>query len=95
MPPIDQYLAVFMSGLFMARARIDGIDFWRDFALQTIFIDHVSGNIFSYATIKNFGFSDAAEIFVFSRACRSRSLTATSFSMVACRRACGQWADGP
>src|SRR5262245_58772950 len=45
--------------------RIDGIDFWRGFALLTIFIDHAPENIFQHVTQKNFGFSDAAELFVF------------------------------
>jgi hypothetical protein len=47
------------------RARIDSIDFWRGIALLTIFINHVPDNIFSHVTHKNFGFSDAAEAFVF------------------------------
>ena len=45
--------------------RIDAIDFWRGFALVTIFIDHLPENIFQHVTYKNFGFSDAAELFVF------------------------------
>src|SRR5260370_1648833 len=45
--------------------RIDGIDFWRGFALLTIFIDHVPENVFQHVTQQNFGFSDAAELFVF------------------------------
>src|SRR6266571_1280204 len=45
--------------------RIDGIDFWRGFALLTIFIDHMPESIFQHVTQKNFGFSDAAELFVF------------------------------
>jgi hypothetical protein len=48
-----------------AANRIDGIDFWRGFALLTIFIDHLPENIFQYVTQGNFGFSDAAELFVF------------------------------
>src|SRR5437764_689827 len=48
-----------------ASRRIDGIDFWRGFALLTIFIDHVPQNVVQYMTQKNFGFSDAAELFVF------------------------------
>src|SRR5438552_8034621 len=48
-----------------AAKRIDGIDFWSGFALLTIFIDHVPENIFQHVTQKNFGFSDAAELFVF------------------------------
>src|SRR5258706_6111965 len=45
--------------------RIDGIDFWRGFALFTIFIGHVPENLFQHVTQQNFGFSDAAELFVF------------------------------
>jgi hypothetical protein len=48
-----------------AANRIDGIDFWRGFALVTIFIDHAPENIFEHVTQMNFGFSDAAELFVF------------------------------
>jgi hypothetical protein len=45
--------------------RIDGIDFWRGLALLMIFVDHVPENVFQHVTQKNFGFSDAAELFVF------------------------------
>ena len=45
--------------------RIDGIDFWRGLVLCTIFINHVPGNLFEFATQKNYGFSDSAEAFVF------------------------------
>ena len=49
-----------------ASSRIDGIDFWRGFALLTIFVDHAPDNIFQRVpTHGNFGFSDAAELFVF------------------------------
>lgn len=41
------------------------IDFWRGIALLTIFINHVPGNIFEPLTHRNFGLSDAAELFVF------------------------------
>jgi hypothetical protein len=37
----------------------------RGFGLLTIFIDHVPENIFQHVTQQNFGFSDAAELFVF------------------------------
>jgi len=47
------------------RARIDGIDFWRGIVLCTIFIDHLPGNILESLTPRNYGFSDAAEAFVF------------------------------
>src|SRR5215471_6586102 len=54
------------SGNMAAPAkRIDGIDFWRGFGLLTIFIDHVPENVFQHVTQQNFGFSDAAELFVF------------------------------
>jgi hypothetical protein len=45
--------------------RVDAIDFWRGFALLTIFIDHAPENAFQNYTIRNFGLSDAAELFVF------------------------------
>lgn len=44
--------------------RILGIDFWRGLALATIFVNHVPGNVFEPFTHKNFGFSDASELFV-------------------------------
>lgn len=40
------------------------IDVFRALALLTIFVDHVPGTAFEYLTYKNFGFSDAAEVFV-------------------------------
>ncbi len=40
------------------------LDFFRGFALVTIFINHVPGTIFEHLTTRNFGFSDAAEAFV-------------------------------
>lgn len=45
-------------------ARDTRIDVIRAIALMMIFIDHVPGQVFEHATIKNFGFSDAAEAFV-------------------------------
>ncbi|KFE52559.1 OpgC family protein [Pseudomonas syringae] len=41
------------------------IDFFRGLALIFIFWDHVPDNPFAQLTVRNFGFSDAAEIFVF------------------------------
>jgi hypothetical protein len=43
----------------------NAIDFWRGFALITIFIDHIPGNFFERATYRNVSISDAAELFVF------------------------------
>lgn len=41
------------------------IDFFRGLALIMIFVDHIPDNRLSLLTLKNFGFSDAAEMFVF------------------------------
>lgn len=40
------------------------IDFFRGLALLFIFIDHVPGNGLANFTLRNFGFADAAEVFV-------------------------------
>lgn len=44
---------------------VNAIDFWRGFALVTIFINHVPGNTFERYTFSQYGISDAAELFVF------------------------------
>lgn len=41
------------------------LDFFRGLSLWFIFIDHVPFNRVSWLTVRNYGFSDAAEIFVF------------------------------
>jgi hypothetical protein len=41
------------------------LDFFRGLSLWFIFLDHVPFNRLSWLTIRNYGFSDAAEIFVF------------------------------
>lgn len=41
------------------------LDFFRGLALLFIFLDHIPGNLVSWITVRNYGFSDAAEIFVF------------------------------
>jgi hypothetical protein len=46
------------------QARDQRIDFFRGLALIFIFIDHIPGNVFAKVTLTNFGFADAAEIFV-------------------------------
>jgi hypothetical protein len=48
----------------MGSRRDTRIDFLRGIALLTIFIDHVPGNFLGTLTLRNFGFSDAAELFV-------------------------------
>ena len=41
------------------------LDFFRGIALLFIFLDHIPDNSVNWLTIRNFGFSDASEIFVF------------------------------
>ena len=41
------------------------LDLFRGLALWFIFIDHVPTNVVSWITLRNYGFSDATEIFVF------------------------------
>jgi hypothetical protein len=43
----------------------NAIDFWRGFALISIFINHIDGNFYSSLTHMNYSISDAAELFVF------------------------------
>src|SRR4029079_6732453 len=41
------------------------LDLFRGLALWLIFLDHIPSNIVNWLTIRNYGLSDAAEIFVF------------------------------
>jgi hypothetical protein len=41
------------------------IDFWRGFALATIFVNHIPGLYFERFTYRNLSLSDSAELFVF------------------------------
>lgn len=41
------------------------IDFWRGFALVTIFVNHIPGIFFERITFRNVAISDSAELFVF------------------------------
>jgi hypothetical protein len=41
------------------------LDLFRGFANWAIFLDHIPGNTISWITMRNFGFSDAADLFVF------------------------------
>lgn len=64
------------------------LDFFRGFALWLIFVDHIPSNVVNWLTVRNYGFSDAAEIFVFisgyaaayvySRAMRERGFVPAS-----------------
>src|SRR5918992_84570 len=41
------------------------LDLFRGIALWLIFLDHIPTNILTWFTIRNYGFSDATEIFIF------------------------------
>jgi hypothetical protein len=41
------------------------LDLFRGLALWLIFLDHIPSNIVAWITIRNYGFSDATEIFIF------------------------------
>ena len=41
------------------------LDLFRGLALWLIFIDHLPSNLLTWVTIRNYGFSDATEIFIF------------------------------
>jgi hypothetical protein len=43
----------------------NAVDFWRGFALISIFINHVPGITYEHFTHRNFSISDSAELFVF------------------------------
>ncbi|KQT46225.1 opgC protein [Aureimonas sp. Leaf454] len=49
----------------LAGQRDHRVDFYRGIALAMIFVNHVPGNVWESFTTRNFGFSDAAEVFVF------------------------------
>jgi hypothetical protein len=48
-----------------ASARDIRLDLFRGLALWFIFLDHIPTNIVSWLTVRNYGFSDATEIFVY------------------------------
>lgn len=49
----------------LLKIRRDGrIDVLRGFALLCIYVDHIPRDVLNWATLHNFGFSDAAELFV-------------------------------
>jgi hypothetical protein len=44
---------------------VNAVDFWRGFALVTIFINHIPGLFYEKFTYRNVSLSDSAELFVF------------------------------
>jgi len=53
------------AGVSPATDRDLRLDLFRGLALWLIFLDHIPSNIVSWVTIRNYGFSDATEIFIF------------------------------
>src|SRR2546421_5989203 len=51
-------------GVWMTR-QANAIDFWRGFALVSIFVNHIPGIFYERLTHRNFSISDSAELFVF------------------------------
>src|ERR1041384_6622454 len=41
------------------------LDLLRGFAIWAIFLDHIPNNAVNWITLRNYGFSDAADLFVF------------------------------
>src|SRR6185312_12982956 len=54
-----------MKPLALPSTRDLRLDLFRGLALWFIYLDHVPDNIVSWFTVRNYGFSDATEIFVF------------------------------
>jgi hypothetical protein len=66
------------------------LDLFRGIALWLIFLDHIPSNVVSWITIRNYGFSDATEIFVFISGYTAafvygRAMTASGFIVAAAR----------
>jgi hypothetical protein len=66
------------------------LDLFRGVALWLIFLDHIPSNWVSWGTIRNYGFSDATEIFVFISGYTAafvygRAMTASGFVVAAAR----------
>ena len=59
-PPVSTPTFALASGQRELR-----LDLFRGLALWLIYIDHVSPDLLTWFTIRNYGFSDAAEIFIF------------------------------
>ncbi len=51
--------------VYSTRGRDLRLDLFRGIANCAIFVDHIPNNIVTWLTIRNFGFSDAADLFVF------------------------------
>jgi hypothetical protein len=66
--------------------RPNEIDFWRGFALITIFIDHIPGMYYAHFTYHNVAISDAAELFVFLAGWSLRLVVNSQYQVMTFRR---------
>src|ERR1700749_5109449 len=65
-PAIQPSAAAALASAPVPKAERDlRLDLFRGLALWLIFLDHVPNNIVAWLTIRNYGFSDATEIFIF------------------------------
>ncbi len=62
MPAIPSPMA---ASLPLSSERDLRLDLFRGVALWLIFLDHIPQNVVNWFTIRNYGFSDATEIFIF------------------------------
>src|ERR1700751_4017980 len=53
------------AGLYSPIERDVRLDFFRGIGLWMIFLDHIPHDVVGWLTLRNYGFSDAAEFFVF------------------------------
>jgi hypothetical protein len=63
--PGDEVAGAAAASPVARQARDLRLDFFRGLALWFIFLDHIPDNAASWITVRNYGFSDATEIFVF------------------------------
>lgn len=64
----------FPTGIDLPLRSANAVDFWRGFALVSIFANHIPGFFYERFTHKNFGISDSAELFVFLAGWSARAL---------------------
>src|SRR5262245_45427921 len=64
-PAANERSPVMHSPVVATTGRDLRLDLFRGLALWLIFLDHIPSNVVSWVTIRNYGFSDAAEIFIF------------------------------
>ena len=71
------------------------LDFFRGIGLWMIFLDHIPHDVVSWLTLRNYGFSDAAEFFVFISGYLSASSMRRSFAAVCFSQRSSACGSGP